>query len=193
MNSHCMSCLFTALLLCMGCTGQKITKTYQSYAMQPAIYSSDWLVYRESADATYDYGDMLLFQANETDNHVFRVIGLPGDSVAMDQHISVINGKKCKRRVLSEDIVFYLLGSSRKATEVEEELPNGVKVRLYIEKEYRQEDIVSSFAPQRVPSGHYFLLGDTRTLSYDSRYQGAIPVDKISGKVTKVIHRGKQP
>lgn len=180
-----ISRLTIMILLCIGCTGQKIYKFYQSYSMQPAICSSDWLVYEKQA--VYDYGDMLLFQANETDFYVFRVIGLPGDSIAMDEHISVINGLKSQHQVLSGDITFYLLKNPLKAIEVEEELPNGVKVRLYIQKECRQEDIISSFAPQLVPHGHYFLLGDTRTLANDSRYRGAIPFERIIGKVTNII------
>ena len=87
-------------------------------------------------------------------NFVKRVVGLPGDRVAiLDGHLFV-NGERYEEPYINDD---YRTGSG------------------YLFPEYT------------VPEGYYFVMGDHRNNSNDSRYIGPITRDMIMGKVTQVL------
>ncbi len=119
-------------------------------------------------------GDIVAFktppQVNSEIPFVKRVIGLPGDSVKIDGHNIIINGKNIERRLIKE---------MRNMKLYEEDL-DGVKHLIQFMK-----PVFSGFYKRefRVPRGHIFVMGDNRDNSHDSRYWGFVPVDNIIGKL----------
>ncbi len=161
----------------------------QSCGMLPNINSGDKVIIKKTADNKYDYGDIVLFDTGRDFFAMFRVVGLPGDNIAMEDYMCIINGKKNKWEKIAENIPLEMIRISSAGEEREEEFPNGVRVRLYKETKLSVGEEISfpSFDAEYIPEGHYFVLGDTRTLTIDSRYLGPIPLKNIKGKVVKVI------
>ena len=97
--------------------------------------------------------DMVVFwyPGDPTKSYIKRVIGLPGDVVAVEQGVVSVNGK-----VLPEE---------------------------YVPDEYRDRN---SMLPQRIASGQYFVMGDHRSSSNDSRAWGSVPRRYIYGKAVFV-------
>jgi signal peptidase I len=129
-------------------------------------------------------GDVVVFKLpkdNETD-YIKRVIGLPGDRIQMIDGVLHINGAAVKRREI-EKFVNPEAGNTRQARQYIETLPNGVS--------YRTLDIYQSRADNTnvyiVPDSHYFMMGDNRDNSTDSRFLqdvGYVPEENLVGKAT---------
>lgn len=120
-------------------------------------------------------GDIIVFDSKASDKRlVKRVVGVPGDTVAMKDNVLYINGKQ---------ISYKTLQSSEETTDQMENL-------LGIEHAIRIKDIgsmASTFPPVEVPEGYYLALGDNRDNSADSRYIGFIPRDEIVGRSRSVV------
>ncbi len=99
-------------------------------------------------------GDTVVFWSPEdrTQSYIKRVIGLPGDTVAVQDGYVLVNGKQL--------------------------------VENYVPQEYRDD---RSYSPRVVPSGEYFVLGDHRSSSNDSRAWGFVPRTYIYGKAVFVF------
>jgi signal peptidase I len=112
---------------------------------------------------------------------VKRVIGIPGDSVAMRNNVLFLNGKRADYRPLGFD---QLPGDASSHAEYLTEQFDGVahKVRLSLDAPSPR----SSFGPVVVPAGEYLMLGDNRDDSADSRYFGFFPRTEIMGRVRRV-------
>jgi len=124
-------------------------------------------------------GDDIVFKwpkDNSTD-YIKRLIGLPGDKVQMKSGLLYINGQPVKR----ERIEDYLDPEDhRLVAQFIETLPNGMRHRI-IEKQGDNGpyDNTNEFD---VPAGSYFMMGDNRDNSADSRAWGFVPAENLVGR-----------
>ncbi len=115
-----------------------------------------------------DRGDLVVFKTpsdNRTD-YIKRLIGLPGDEIQFVEGDIFINGKKIKREVYNLDIKVFCGNFILESKTYMETLPNGVK---YLAS-YNKEGTLKNTQKYIVPKNHYFLMGDNRDCSKDSRF-----------------------
>jgi signal peptidase I len=126
-------------------------------------------------------GDVIVFRlpSDETKDYVKRLIGLPGDRIQMIGGLLHINGKPVQRERISDFVDDETGATVRRWRET---LPNGVSYNtldLYDDAELDNTD------EYVVPPGHYFMMGDNRDDSADSRVLelvGYVPFDHLIGK-----------
>jgi signal peptidase I len=121
-------------------------------------------------------GDIIVFDSKAADTRlVKRVIGLPGDIVAMRANRLTINGVEARYSgvEMTPDAIFAV------------ESYGGMTHR--IELEPAAIDRSSSFGPVKVPEESYLVLGDNRDNSADSRVYGFIPRGEIVGNAKTVV------
>jgi signal peptidase I len=131
-------------------------------------------------------GDIVVFDSPATGQSlVKRVIGLPGDVVAMESEALVINGVRVSYARADSAHLRDVPDATRAAGPllVRERLP-GLEhdVMLLPSRAAR-----SSFAPVRIPADSYLMLGDSRDNSADSRYFGLVPRANIVGRASRVV------
>ncbi|MCG9731459.1 signal peptidase I [Shewanella sp. Isolate13] len=120
-------------------------------------------------------GEIVVFESQAaTKRLIKRVIGLPGDTVGLNNEVLSINGKP---------LGYSLVTSDRRELIATENL-NGLSHSIRIETD--ASDQLSSFDTLTVPEGHYLVMGDNRRNSADSRVYGFIPRDELKGKATRV-------
>ena len=124
-------------------------------------------------------GDIVvLFSPQDGTRLVKRVVATPGDTVAMNNNQLSINGKPAKWSPLTS-----VDDPEQGLTFVADESLGGRSHKLMLTP---QVPAVRSFAPTKVPAGSYFVLGDNRDNSNDSRFIGFIGRKRIVGRATAV-------
>jgi signal peptidase I len=113
---------------------------------------------------------------------VKRVIGLPGDQVAMRNNVLFINGHAASYAAASYRGID---DDRRDPAHYEVERYGNMRHAIRL-SDYRPSP-ASSFGPVRVPAGHYLLLGDDRDNSMDSRYFGFFARSEIVGRARHVV------
>jgi signal peptidase I len=111
-------------------------------------------------------GDIVVFRSVEKpgEDLVKRLIGLPGDVIAVKNKQLFVNGK-----AVADPYVIH-----------KDPLVGGVDT-LFGHRLERDQ-----FGPYQVPAAHYFMMGDNRDESYDSRYWGTVPREYLEGRASVI-------
>ncbi|MBU2500845.1 signal peptidase I [bacterium] len=110
---------------------------------------------------------------------VKRVVGLPGDTIAMQGGRLIINGRPIAYRMIDPPAAAAAMGEEAAGKIfLEEDLPGCSHVVAWQEGGGSARD----FGPVTVPADSYLMLGDNRDFSADSRYFGFVPRRDVCGK-----------
>lgn len=131
-------------------------------------------------------GDVVVFKlpSDTTQDYIKRVIGLPGDTVQVIKGRLYINNKLVERERIEDYILTDGTGRSAAVAQYLETLPNG-KVHRILELfgDQGPSDDTEAFT---VPEGHFFMMGDNRDNSADSRAFPSrfrfVPVENLVGR-----------
>jgi signal peptidase I len=153
-------------------------------------YAPSWISGRFFA-ADPDYGDVVVFR-NPKDisvDYVKRVVGLPGDRIQMREGQLILNDKPVTRAALRDLAAGSSCGleAGAKIKRWRETLPNGAS---YVTHDCIDNGYYDNTNVYTVPPGHFFVLGDNRDNSTDSRVMSAmgfVPMDNLVGKVTRIF------
>ena len=130
-------------------------------------------------------GDIAVFKlpADNSTDYIKRVVGLPGDTVQMVAGQLVINGEAIKREKVGVFTDNDAFGRELSADVWRETLPNGVSYNTLDITPNSPSDNTRVF---EVPPGHYFMVGDNRDNSADSRVAGSgvgfVPIENFVGR-----------
>lgn len=130
-------------------------------------------------------GEIVVFYSPEDKKRlVKRVVGLPGDTLAMKDSRLYINGAELEYKLLGKNrIEEFLIDEEYTGTTLIENL-DGNEHPVMLTPHNRD---LNSFGPLTVPEGKYFMMGDNRYDSLDSRYFGFVDRGSIIGKATAVV------
>jgi signal peptidase I len=134
-------------------------------------------------------GDVVVFKlpTDPSIDYIKRVIGLPGETVQVIRGRVYIDGKILEREPVGllkeENPGMYPVTMM----EYIETLPDGTMHRIWEESDNADLD---NTEPYKIPEGHYFMMGDNRDNSQDSRVQslvGFVPFDNFVGRADRVF------
>jgi signal peptidase I len=137
-------------------------------------------------------GDIAVFRkpTNLEEDFIKRVIGLPGDKIQVKEGRLYINGAVVPK-VRAEDYeTVDSFGNAHRVPRFEETLPNGVKHFVLDSSADSSGDNTGEYV---VPPGHYFMMGDNRDNSSDSRFQGPnevgfVPLENFIGRAEIIFY-----
>lgn len=122
-------------------------------------------------------GDVVVFRlpSEPNINYIKRVVGLPGDELVYDRHRLSVNGELVAVTRDAENTV------SSSAARYVEQLGERKHAILVTNPDNSMRD-----GRYTVPDGHYFMMGDNRDNSRDSRFIGAIPESHLVGEAVRI-------
>jgi signal peptidase I len=129
-------------------------------SMEPNLLVGDHLIVNKMTFTSVHRGDVIVFKFPKEPDRDFikRVIGLPGDKIELKRKTVYVNGQP-----LVEPYAHFLEAPRAEADPV-------------------SDDVRQDYGPVTVPSDQYFMMGDNRDNSEDSRYWGFLPKSYIKGK-----------
>lgn len=123
-------------------------------------------------------GDVAVFRypPDPSKDYIKRIVGLPGDEIRYEDKVLFINGK----RVQTEDMTLYTgygAGALGVPTLEMTEILGDLQHQVLVVPRRLEPDL-----RQRIPAGHYFVMGDNRDNSADSREWGLVPEQNLVGR-----------
>jgi len=146
---------------------------FDGRVMEDRPKTGDVIVFRKPTDTSVDY--------------IKRLIGLPGDTVQMKEGRLYINDEMVKREWLGTEQRNDGYNNNL-YQKYRETLPNGVEHIIY---ELSDNDNYDNTPKYVVPEGHYFMMGDNRDGSLDSRAQGEVgfvPAENLVGRAAWIFY-----
>jgi signal peptidase I len=130
-------------------------------------------------------GDIVVFYSPKNGTRlVKRTVGLPGDTVELRHEQLIINGEAVAYKPIAEELLRDVTATDRAISDyASEQLPG----RPHLVADIPAVRAMRNFGPYRVPDGCYFMMGDNRDDSFDSRYFGAVKRNRIVGRATAVV------
>ncbi|GAA0818256.1 signal peptidase I [Colwellia sp. D2M02] len=177
--------------------------TVPTGSMQPTIEEGDRIVVNKMA---YDlrlpfsnvsllntgepkHGEIIVFESKAANMRLIkRVVGLPGDTIAMKNEVLYINGiaQTYQRSTQNNNLDSNSSQNNHTQNAVTLLNENLVDITHQIKIDNNASNQLSSFGPVIVPQGHYLVLGDNRRHSADSRVYGFVPREELKGKATAI-------
>ena len=136
--------------------------TVSGASMYPTLHNGDRMVLSKVGDI-HRFDVVILKAPDENVEYIKRVIGMPGDTVEMKNGVLYINGKKVDQPFINTEAL--------------------AKQTVFID-DFTLESLTGE---AKVPEGKYFVLGDNRGVSKDSRMIGYIDRSAIEGKAVFTI------
>lgn len=134
-------------------------------------------------------GDIVVcFAPDDGTRLVKRVVALPGDTVELRGDVLFINGMRREYSPLAEEVTRYFTPEERAAAVFAREAddrrdgPGGHAVMAL-----PGAPALRNFGQVQVPAGHYFMMGDNRDNSRDSRFFGPVPREEIVGEAKGIF------
>jgi signal peptidase I len=130
-------------------------------------------------------GDIVVFfSPHDGQRLVKRVIGLPGDTVELRNNVLVLNGEPVDYGPIAEELLRDVeAGDLAKQVFAAEQLSG----KSHAVAAIPNVQALRNYGPFRVPEGRYFMMGDNRDNSFDSRYYGAVDRKQIVGRATSIV------
>ena len=136
--------------------------TVSGASMYPTLHNGDRMVLSKVGDI-HRFDVVILKAPDENVEYIKRVIGMPGDTVEMKNGVLYINGKKVDQPFINTEAL--------------------AKQTVFMD-DFTLESLTGE---SKVPEGKYFVLGDNRGVSKDSRMIGFIDRSAIEGKAVFTI------
>jgi signal peptidase I len=130
-------------------------------------------------------GDIVVFYSpHDGKRLVKRVVGLPGDSIELRNDVLILNGKVVEYGPIAAELLRDVASADRTShVFATEQLPG----RTHAVAGYPSVRALRDFGPIQVLEGRFFMMGDNRDDSFDSRYYGAVERKRIVGKATAIV------